>query len=77
VDSSGQSVILAATFNGIPTSKVFGGVNPNTGGIENDISGHGSQLGSASITITPIPGAVWLLATGLIGLVGIRRKMRQ
>jgi len=25
----------------------------------------------------PIPGAVWLLGSGLIGIVGIRRKMKQ
>jgi hypothetical protein len=25
----------------------------------------------------PIPGAVWLLGTGLIGLVGIRRRVKQ
>ncbi len=24
----------------------------------------------------PIPGAVWLLGSGLIGLLGIRRKVR-
>jgi hypothetical protein len=27
--------------------------------------------------VVPIPGAVWLLGTGLIGLVGIRRKMKK
>lgn len=38
-------------------------------------------LGSSSMTVsfnlapTPIPGAVWLLGSGLVGLVGIRRKM--
>jgi hypothetical protein len=25
---------------------------------------------------TPIPGAVWLLGSGLVGLVGVRRKMK-
>ena len=28
---------------------------------------------SSSVTLTPIPGAVWLFGSGLIGLVGIRR----
>ena len=27
-------------------------------------------------TATPIPGAVWLLGSGLFGLVGVRRKMK-
>ena len=25
--------------------------------------------------VTPLPGAVWMLGTGLIGLIGLRRKM--
>jgi len=25
----------------------------------------------------PVPGAVWLLGSGLIGLVGFRRKLRK
>lgn len=28
-------------------------------------------------TPTPIPGAVWLLGSGLVGLVGIRRRMKK
>jgi hypothetical protein len=28
-------------------------------------------------TVVPIPGAVWLLGSGLVGLVGIRRKLRE
>lgn len=28
-------------------------------------------------TATPIPTAVWLLGTGLVGLVGIKRKLRK
>ena len=28
------------------------------------------------ITAVPIPGAVWLLGSGLIGLLGIRRRIR-
>ena len=29
-----------------------------------------------STSPTPIPGAAWLLGTGLVGLLGLRRKMR-
>lgn len=25
---------------------------------------------------TPVPGAIWLLGTGLVGMVGLRRRMR-
>lgn len=31
----------------------------------------------ADINQVPIPGAVWLLGSGLIGLVGLRRKIRS
>ncbi len=30
---------------------------------------------SSQVTVTPIPAAAWLLGSGLMGLVGIRRKM--
>ena len=32
-----------------------------------------SEIFSDKVTVTPIPGAVWLFGSGLIGLVGIRR----
>jgi hypothetical protein len=28
-------------------------------------------------TATPIPGAVWLLGSGLLGLIGLRRRTRN
>ena len=31
----------------------------------------------ASFQVVPIPGAVWLLGSGLIGIVGIRRKIKN
>jgi len=32
---------------------------------------------SAVQTVVPIPGAVWLLGSGLIGIVGVRRKFKK
>ena len=34
-------------------------------------------IGSGGTGAVPIPGAVWLLGSGLVGLVGIRRKFRK
>ena len=41
-------------------------------------SGEGAtvEFSDYSTKATPIPGAVWLLGSGLLGLAGIRRKMR-
>lgn len=39
------------------------------------ISADGMQI--AEGTPTPVPGAVWLLGSGLLGLVGLRRKSRD
>ena len=35
------------------------------------------DFGSATVDPVPIPGAVWLLGSGLIGIVGIRRKYQK
>jgi hypothetical protein len=34
-----------------------------------------TQLNPTSVAQTPVPAAVYLLGSGLLGLVGIRRKM--
>ncbi len=45
------------------------------------VQGNGSYNGSLKANLqvvpVPIPAAVWLLGSGLIGLVGIRRKTRR
>ncbi len=39
---------------------------------------YGPQVnGTATATATPIPAAAWLLGSGFMGLVGIRRKMKN
>ncbi|MCP3669209.1 MAG: DUF4114 domain-containing protein [Gammaproteobacteria bacterium] len=36
-----------------------------------------SVLSPPNVSTVPIPGAVWLLGSGLVGLIGIRRKIRS
>jgi hypothetical protein len=36
--------------------------------------GDGYAIDDLSVAATPIPGAVWILGSGLIGLIGLRRK---
>lgn len=35
------------------------------------------EIGIDAVVDVPIPGAVWLLGTGLLGLLGLRRKLRN
>lgn len=34
-------------------------------------------IDDVSVAVVPIPGAVWLLGSGLVGLVGLRRKFKS
>jgi hypothetical protein len=37
----------------------------------------GGSFGNGSPQVVPLPGAVWLLASGLLALVGLRKKLRR
>jgi hypothetical protein len=41
------------------------------------IEGDELTLYGANVNVVPIPAAVWLLGTGLIGLFGLSRKMKK
>jgi len=36
-----------------------------------------SKQGKFSTTVTPVPGAVWLLGSGLVGLAALRKKSKK
>lgn len=40
-------------------------------------SGSFSLQGTAQLAAVPVPGAMWLFGSGLVGLVGVLRKMRS
>jgi len=34
-------------------------------------------LDDVDVSPVPIPGAVWLLGSGVVGLIGLKRRMRK
>lgn len=80
-----KDCVLARYFFGItstPTSGLVGGFTGNLNlsfyatGVDSFFS---TSVLSGDVTNTPVPlpGAVWLLGAGLVGLVGVRRRMRK
>lgn len=59
LETSGLSVYQAFCINGTITNSL---------GTATTVSGSFARA-------TPIPGAIWLLGSGMVGLIGLRRKM--
>ena len=77
VDCIGNAVTGSGPFtdDGISGSPMIDG--PFVGLNVNFDIGSGNSLTVLSVTTVPVPAAVWLFATGLLGLMGIaRRKTR-
>jgi hypothetical protein len=75
-----QLTLSAATFSGLDyTSTDNGGfvsiVSTFTGG--GDTLAGSWDAGSFQMTPVPLPGAVWLLGSGLIGLAGFMRRRNK
>jgi len=56
-------------FPGTPVNSLLFYVGPNANNTYSDYS-----IVSIDTTAVPVPGAVWLLGAGLVGLVGLRRR---
>ncbi|MBG0788870.1 MAG: hypothetical protein H0S80_00055 [Desulfovibrionaceae bacterium] len=66
-DNGGASTV---TFAGIYSYLKILDITDLRGGT----AGDGYDVDAVAVTPTPIPGAAWLLGSGLIGLVGLRRR---
>lgn len=75
-----QTIVVAAHFDRATPQGLYpySGTNPNTGQ-PGSASFYWGDLTSTTVTISsvPIPPAAWLLGSGLIGLVAIRRRFRN
>ena len=75
-DSSGIEIFR-------PISGIVGQEGPNSAPPAqlamwiNQSYGGNYEINLSSTAPVPIPGAIWLLGTGLIGIVGIRRKFKK
>ena len=74
-DTTGTG-ILSLSASGIDPSRITFDQNNIWMNFQGLTFGNGA-IASVAITPTPIPGAVWLLGSGLLGLVGIGRKRLQ
>jgi hypothetical protein len=74
------SPVLNLTLASVYTEYQFTAISDNLGmstltfNFQNDQSVF--HLDDVSATPTPIPAAVWLFGSGLLGLIGVRRRAR-
>ncbi|MBW2109346.1 MAG: hypothetical protein JRI36_11885 [Deltaproteobacteria bacterium] len=79
----GDPWIWAGTFSAdsritVTKDGVWKSLVPGTFGYpEKEVSGANYLTANFQIDAVPIPGAVWLLGSGLLGLVGIRKKLHK
>ena len=73
-----MAIILVHSVGPEKTYTVTGTGNDNLKFIlANDTTGGVIGVDNVSATPTPIPAAAWLLGSGLVGLVGVRRRMKN
>lgn len=74
----GSFRLATVTFNALQSGQSILGISLNS---LSDANGNGlaGSLGSASVDVAPVPlpGALWLLGTGLAGLAGLARRLKS
>jgi hypothetical protein len=79
VQGSSSLVYTSGTYT--VTLKDYSWSSPSVYGLDrvttfNSVpDGTSDYVGSFTLQVVPLPGAVWLLGSGLFGLIGIRRRM--
>lgn len=80
-DQNIPGTIRTQNFTGRPGSGAALGANnvslwvlSAVGDVEGSFLSTGADIGSPGSTAVPIPSAVWLLGSGLVGLIGLSRR---
>ena len=79
-DGTSDLFLFSVTFDtgpiGISPLTFSGGIDPNFDflGDESGIAIALDSIGTGSVNVVPIPGAIWLLGSALVGLLGFRIK---
>ncbi len=77
---SGDYILGISNYDFLPSEFISGIKTNDLTGIANivistvDISDPGTFSAGANITATPLPAAVWLMGSGLLGVLGLGRK---
>jgi len=74
--ANGATVSQTFSVNGTPGTQVFsfGSDFNNLVSAKWEQTPYAHQFDNVDVTPTPIPAAAWLLGSGLLGLVGVRRR---
>jgi hypothetical protein len=73
----GYNYGFLAVFNGVEGVNYYPEMQLE--GLQGPIPGHmgnGFAIASVEVSAVPVPAGIWLLGSGMMGLFGLRRKMR-
>jgi hypothetical protein len=70
---SGSFVLATGTYDVVTHAYVLGWASQINGGPFNGVTGYWHLEG----TVVPVPAAVWLFGSGLLGLIGFARKKKK